>query len=151
MKKEAEVIINNIYLKFSWKSKKVYEKMFYSVIEELQLTQNEIDVLLFLINNKLLDTSKDIVEYRAISKSMVSKSVDSLFKKGYISYEADKTDKRCIHLKINPIAIPIARRLQEVQRRFFDILCRGISVEEYGLIEGVLSKMHQNITKELEK
>lgn len=151
MKKEAELNINSIYLKFSWKSKKVYEKMFYSVIEELQLTQNEIDVLLFLINNKLLDTSKDIVEYRAISKSMVSKSVDSLFKKGYISYETDKTDKRCIHLKINPIAIPIARKLQEVQRKFFDVLCRGISVEEYGLIEGVLSKMYQNITEELEK
>lgn len=56
--------------------------MFYQVSEELELTQNEIDVLLFLHNNAPLNTASDIARYRAMSKSMISKSVDSLYKRG---------------------------------------------------------------------
>ena len=81
--------------------------MFYQLTEELQLTQNEIDVLLFLYNNSPLDTARDIARYRAMSKSMISKSVDSLYRKGYLSYEIDEIDKRCIHLKIEPVAIQL--------------------------------------------
>ena len=84
MKSELVNNKNSIFLVFNWKLKKVYEKMFYQLTEELQLTQNEIDVLLFLYNNSPLDTARDIARYRAMSKSMISKSVDSLYRKGYL-------------------------------------------------------------------
>ena len=108
MKNEIVNNKNSLFLIFNWKLKKMYEKMFYQLTEELQLTQNEIDVLLFLNNNSPLDTARDIARYRAMSKSMISKSVDSLYRKGFLSYETDETDKRCIHLKIKPVADIIA-------------------------------------------
>ena len=93
MKSEIVNNKNSLFLIFSWKIKKVYEKMFYQVSEELELTQNEIDVLLFLHNNAPLNTASDIARYRAMSKSMISKSVDSLYKRGYLSYDIDELDK----------------------------------------------------------
>lgn len=151
MKSELVNNKNSIFLVFNWKLKKVYEKMFYQLTEELQLTQNEIDVLLFLYNNSPLDTARDIARYRAMSKSMISKSVDSLYKRGYLSYDIDELDKRCIHLKIEPVAMPIVKKLHEVQKQFFDILTSNISEEEYKVMETVLNKMYENIIDELEE
>ena len=151
MKSEIVNNKNSLFLIFSWKIKKVYEKMFYQVSEELELTQNEIDVLLFLHNNAPLNTASDIARYRAMSKSMISKSVDSLYKRGYLSYDIDELDNRCIHLKIEPVAMPIVKKLHEVQKQFFDILTSNISEEEYKVMETVLNKMYENIIDELEE
>lgn len=128
-----------------------YEKVFYQLTEELQLTQNEMDVLLFLYNNSPLDTARDIARYRAMSKSMISKSVDSLYRRGYLEYKIDQTDKRCIHLKIEPVAIPIVEKLYKVQKRFFDTLTYNITEEEYKAMETVLNKMYENIVDQLEE
>ena len=125
--------------------------MFYKLAEELQLTQNEIDVLLFLNNNSPLDTARDIARYRAMSKSMISKSVDSLYRKGFLEYEIDETDKRCIHLKIKPVAIPIVEKLHEAQKEFFYILTYNITKEEYKAMETVLNKMYANIIDQFDE
>lgn len=150
---ESEIVNskNSLFLIFNWKLKKVYEKMYCQLTEELQLTQNEIDVLLFLNNNSPLDTARDIARYRAMSKSMISKSVDSLYRKGFLSYETDETDKRCIHLKFEPVAIPMVEKLYKVQKGFFDTLTYNITEEEYQAMETVLNKMYQNIIDQLEE
>lgn len=105
----------------------------------------------FLFNNEPLDTAKDIVEYRAISKSLISKSVDSLIKKDYLYSEVDKVDRRSIHLKIKPTAIPIVEKLHEIQKDYFALLLHNVTDEEYDMFEIVLSKIYRNITDELEK
>lgn len=142
-------IKNSALLMFSWKSKKLYEKMFQNILEELQLTQAEVDVLLFLQNNKPFDTAKDIVEYRSISKSMVSKSVDSLLARGYLSYEIDEKDKRCIHLKIEVAAKPVVKKLQSIQNNFIEVLYADFTKEELEIFEKALNKIDKNISDEL--
>ncbi|MGD9566906.1 MAG: MarR family winged helix-turn-helix transcriptional regulator [Sedimentibacter sp.] len=141
---------DNIFIMYSWKLKKMYEKAFYSIIDELKLAQAEADILLFLNNNKPLDTAKDITEYRFISKSMVSKSVESLLKKGYLSCNADSTDKRSIHLIIEPVAIPTVKKLLEVQKNFLSILFKDIAEDEYEATKRVLNKINYNISSEYE-
>lgn len=135
---------------YSWKLKKMYERAFYSITNELKLTQAEVDILLFLNNNKPLDTAKDITEYRYISKSLVSKSVESLLKKGYLSYETDATDKRIIHLKIEPSTMQVVYKLLAVQKNFMRILFNDITDEEYEVTKRVLNKIELNISKEYE-
>lgn len=145
MKHKIDKGENSFFLIFSWKLKKAYEKIFYPLAESLKLTQNEIDVLLFLYNNEPLDTASDIAKYRAMSKSMISKSVDGLYKRGYLSYEIDNIDKRCIHLKIEPEAVPMIEELHQVQKDFFDLLTQDITPKQYQAMEEVLNKMYQNI------
>lgn len=86
--------------------------------QQLSSYQNEIDILLFLANNQPYDTSRDIVEYRALSKSHVCKSVDSLLRKGYLKGEQDQRDRRLIHLKLQPEAMPAVREAQQMQQDF---------------------------------
>ena len=50
----------------------LYHKMQAPVLEQYQLTQIELDVLLFLAHHPHLDTAKDIVEVRRLTKSHVS-------------------------------------------------------------------------------
>lgn len=150
MKNETINSKNSLFLIFSWKLKKVYERIFDELSEELQLTQNEIDVLLFLHNNAPLNTASDIARYRAMSKSMISKSVDSLYRKGYLSYETDEMDKRCIHLKIELLGIPIVKKLYNVQKEFFTTLTCNITEEEYIAMEIVLNKMYESIISHLD-
>lgn len=136
---------NSLFLIFNWKLKKAYETIFQKVSEEFKLTQNEIDVLLFLKNNAPLNTARDIARYRAMSKSMISKSVDSLYKRGYLSYEIDESDKRCIHLNINPIASEIVDSLSKIQKTFFITITKDITEDESKIVQRVLNKMQENI------
>lgn len=141
---------DNIFILSSWKFKKMYEKAFYPTTKELQLTQGEIDVLLFLFNNKPLDTAKDIAKYRSISKSMVSKSLDSLLKKGYLSSETDLSDRRSIHLTIQPEAVPKVERLASVQKSILKSLFSDITEDEYAVMKRIFNKISNNISKVLE-
>ena len=142
---------NSFLLMFSWRSKKLYERMFRAFLEEIQLTQNEADVLLFLKNNKPLDTAKDIVEYRAISKSMVSKSVESLLARGYLSYEEDENDRRCLHLMLEASAEPVIKKLQKIQNEFLEVIHHDITQEELEILDKVLNKMNKNMSNEINK
>lgn len=141
---------DNIFMTFSWKLKKNYEKFFFKSAEELQLTQGEIDILLFLFNNKPLDTAKDIVQYRYISKSMASKSIDSLLKRGYLSCETDLVDKRNIHLRIDPVAIPVVEKLLAVQKSFLKVLFNDITENEYEVMKRIFNKISNNFLVQLE-
>ncbi len=149
MEKELFNNKNSIFLIFNWKMKKAYDKMFYPIIRELELTQSEADILLFLYNNKQFDTAGDIAKYRAMSKSMISKSVDGLYQKAFIAYQVDQKDKRCIHLTLEETAMPIVQQLKKVQKDFFDQLTHGITEHEYRVIESALDKMYINITQTL--
>lgn len=134
-----------------WKGKKLYEKMFQPTLMNLNLTKSEADILLFLHNNKSFDTPKDIVECRLLSKSLVSKSVNSLLKRGYLSYNIDKSDKRYNHLKIETIAIPAVKELRIIQKRVSKILSPNITKDEIKLLTTVLNKLNKNISDELGK
>ena len=63
---------------------KLYNGLFVPVLEKYQLTQLEIDILLFLANNPPFDTARDIVEKRHLAKSHVSAGVESLASRGAV-------------------------------------------------------------------
>ena len=62
----------------------LYHKLQSPVLARYQMTQIELDVLLFLANHPGLDTAKDIVEIRRLTKSHVSAAVEGLSRKGYL-------------------------------------------------------------------
>lgn len=135
------------YLRISWMAVKLYEKMFADIIRERGITPNEKDVLLFLCNYPELDTASDIVAYRSISKSLVSKSVDSLCRRGLLESWQDGRDRRITHLRVAPAAAETLAELQAVQRRFLAILGEDLSREERESLMGLLGKIARNIER----
>ena len=67
------------------------------------LSQNEIEVLLLLYVGRW-DTARDISRARGLPRSLVSKSVDQLLKRGYIETRQDPQDRRVARLRLLPPA-----------------------------------------------
>lgn len=125
--------------------KKAYGNLFKKLMKEYDLTQNEIDVLLFLKNNEAFDTATDIVELRSLSKSQVCKSIEHLEKLGYLNGEQDLKDRRCIHLKLHPSVSPVVLKAQEIQRKFLTAIYSGVTEEEKKVMEQVFQKILENM------
>lgn len=99
--------------------KKYYYSCFRALVKESGLNQNEIDVLLFLANNKDYNSAKYIVDMRGMTKSQVSQSVDELCKAGYIKKFLDDSDRRNTLLYLLPKAKQIVKKAQSIQNNVF--------------------------------
>ena len=125
--------------------KKVFEKVFDEIREQLDLTMNEIIVLLYLESNKNKNTAKDIVEDSLIAKSHVSKSVDSLVNKNLITRTPDEENKKIIHLELNENAEKIMDELSKKEEEMKALVLKGIPEENIKILEEALEQVKQNI------
>lgn len=129
----------------SQRVKKIYEKMWSETRRIYQLTQNEIDVMLFLKNHGDLDTAADIARYRSMSRSQVCKSVEDLVDSGYLMSIPDQHDRRYLHLKLTDEAGSVLQELQRLREWFWQELQEGISSQEIDIFLHVLERMRSNL------
>lgn len=113
--------------------------------ETYQLSNVEASVLIFLHNNPQFDTARDIVEYRFIVKSHVSKAIDLLVQKGYLSVSEDSKDRRRQHLTILPAAGETVDAVCKAQSDFMYSIHEGITEEECENLNHVLLKISHNL------
>ncbi len=133
---------------FSWILKKGYEKSLQEVLIKYKLSQVQGNILLFLYNNEL-NTAKDISEYRSISKSLVSKSIDNLYEKKYIYIKEDRDDKRINRLYLTDKSKNVVKSLHLAQRNFFKLLEKDIEKDDLLLMDKTLKKLYNNIYENL--
>lgn len=127
---------------------KVYGGKLNQIASAYDMTKVEIDVLLFLYNNPQCDTAKDIVEIRHIAKSYVSKAVDLLVRRGYLTAEEDAADRRMVHLTMLDEAKEVAAQARKAQEEIMIVLFEGITAEEKHVFENILRKMMENMEKD---
>lgn len=127
------------------KIKKCYEKMYADVRRSYNLTQNEIDVLIFLKRHPGLDTAGEIAGGQSLSRSLVCKSVESLLDNQYLIAEEDREDRRYLHLKLTDKAEDILRELLQVREDFWSILKKNIGREEMDVFLRVFDQMKLNL------
>lgn len=128
--------------------KRRYAREMAPVLEKWQLNSMETDVLLFLGNNPGYDTASDMVQLRQLTKSHVSKAVESLTAKGLLAQERDKINRRRVHLLLLPAALPILEEGQQAQQRFVDALTRGFSPEDKAAMQRMLETIVRNAMEE---
>lgn len=110
------------------------------------LSQNEIEVLLFLAKGRY-DTARDISRQRGMPRSLVSKSVDLLLKRGYLQASPDARDRRVARLRLLPPAQATVDRLVLAKEAFFSQLCRGITREEAEAFYSMVGKLTRNLNE----
>ena len=126
----------------------LYHKLQSPVLERYQMTQIELDILLFLSNHPGLDTAKDIVEVRRLTKSHVSAAVEGLSKKGYLLRTRRPDNRKLIHLALRPEAAPVVADGQANQRAFFQTLRQGFSAQEREQLDTLLLRVTENARQE---
>lgn len=128
--------------------KRRYAREMAPVLEKWQLNSMELDVLLFLGNNPGYDTASDMVQLRQLTKSHVSKAVESLTGKGLLSQQRDSLNRRRVHLLLLPAAQPVLAAGQQAQQRFVDALTRGFSQEDKARMQHMLEMIARNAMQE---
>lgn len=131
-------------LYFFKKTRDEYDKKIEEAAFEIALTKPEADLLLFLSNNPSYNTARDAVVYRGFSKAYVSKALNSLYKKNYISLKKDVVDKRYLHIFINENIINKVKILQNTQEKVFQEYTKNITEEEKNLFIEIINKMVKN-------
>ena len=125
-------------------AKKAYARALEPIAKKWALTQNELDVVLFLYNNPTLDRAADIVSRRGISKSHVSVSVSSLESRNLLA-RLTGGDRRASHLSLTDAGCAIAREGVQAQQQFYQQLFNGVTEEELAAWESISQKVSQNL------
>lgn len=122
------------------------------LMEQCRLRKVELDILLFIAHAQAhQDTAHDIMSAKHISKAHISKSIDNLRQKGYITLFADENDHRLNHLRVTQKAVPVLRKYEEIKRRFMASLLEGFSEEEKNSLSMLLKKMIDNVKRQSEQ
>lgn len=121
--------------------RKYYNRQFLPLMERMDLSMREIHVLLFLANHPDQNTARDVTELRGLAKSQVSQAVEVLTGRGFLTRQADGTDRRIVHLTITAEGTPLAREAQEIQAACGRRLLAGLSEEERAVFLNLLERV----------
>ena len=143
---EKREILHNAFV-----IKKAYDSLWDDISEKYKLTRAEIDVIGFLANNPNLDTARNVVEYRMIAKSHVSKAVEQLIERGFLMSSKDSKDRRQIHLMLTEAAKSVADDIIRRQIKFTEKMISGISEEERRIYIKIAEKIARNASDIIEE
>lgn len=135
----------NAFLVSFTKAKKTYKKFISPTLNNLGLTHNEFEILVFLQENLEYNTAKDIVEFSGLSKGLISRSIESLLKKEMLIIKKDEKDKRIVRLYISDSATKTIDVLNKISNEFCKLLLEGLKEEELISFDDILNKMIKNL------
>lgn len=144
--KDANTVLDESILRICIQLKKKMHALMNDYAKRYAITANEMEFIVFLGHSKL-DTAKDIVNHRGYSRSLVSKTVDSLVRGGYITSSTDERDRRVVHLALTEKAREIMGDLEKTVRDIRMLAFEGISAEEILQAKDILNKILNNFQK----
>lgn len=122
-----------------------YTSMIQKEAQRAGVSKIELDILLFLRNNPSFDTAKDIVEYRGMAKSYVSKTLEQLKEQGFIELKEDAHDRRLQRIQLTAKSLPIANQAKHAQEQFYRHILKGIPEQSILEMKDIFRKIRDNI------
>ena len=108
MKLTVEMILRSLN-----QIRRVYVDRLQERMPEENLSPNLISILILLSNNPLITTAAQLCVLLGVSKSLISRSVERLTRRGILCARQDTRDHRLIHLTLSERSKPLIDRLQE--------------------------------------
>ena len=122
-----------------------YAKKIKDSFQEFNFSQNEISILIVLKNNPTITTSTELKVVLGVSKTLISRSVDSLEKKGLICTCKDDKDTRIYHLQLTDECKPVLKIIDEEIGKINKTLFYDVSVEEMKNLKQTMSKLQKRV------
>ena len=120
----------------------VYESFCTPLCKKYQLNQSDLDLILFIANNPMYNTAKDVCEIRGIKKGIISVTTERLVQSGYLIRKNDIHDRRIQRLCLTEKCQPIIADGREITA--------GLTDEELKLYQKLSEKIRDQVIK-LEK
>ena len=109
---------------------------------------NEISILIFLDNNPSISTSRELVYFLNVSKGLISRSIDSLSRKGYVECKVDEKDHRCQHILLTKKSQRIVQTLQTEINKINEKLLEDISEKDIECTQKTIEKILNKFLRE---
>ncbi len=129
--------------------KRFYDLAFKEQAKTYALQMIDIHVLLFLKNNPDLNTARDIVFMRGLSKSNVSTALEKLRKRELISLREDSKSRRIQRIFLEPAGDRMASELRKTQNWCFEKMLAGFSEEEREKFVQSFCRIDTNVRTEI--
>ena len=133
------------YLAVFYDMMRKYQESCNESLGDYRFTPNETSMMIFMLEHPEVDTAKEIAVNLGISQSLICRSVDSLTRKGFLSIEKDKKDRRVNHLTLNIEDKELEQTLGKMKRNFLERMTDGVTEDELTVFQQVVDKMADNI------
>lgn len=133
------------FLRISNQMRDYYAKKIKDSFQEFNFSPNEISILIILKNNSTITTSTELKVVLGVSKTLISRSVDSLEKKGLIRICIDEKDTRVHHLKLTQECQTILKIIDEEIGKINKTLFYDVSVEEMKSLKQTMNKLQKRV------
>lgn len=104
-------------------------------LKDINLSPNEISILILLSNNHFITTSSQLVVLLGVSKGLISRSIDTLVKKELIECKRDGEDKRIVHLYLTNKADALSKVLESEIKKINKEILSDIAEERIKIME----------------
>lgn len=134
---------NNVETALSYLSqiRKVYAERLNIKFQEENFSPNEISVLILLSNNKSINTSSQLTTILGVLKSLVSRSLAALERKGLIQTREASGDRRSREIYLTASASAVTKQLSEGIKEINEVVLADISEEEMRMMKETMEKI----------
>ena len=94
---------------------------------------------------------EQLVEQLDVSKPAISRTLNSLETKGYVSRQRDTEDKRAHRIQLTDKALDIGPAVEQVYNHVYSVAMNDISMEEFEYFVNLFARMSENLTSEQTK
>jgi DNA-binding MarR family transcriptional regulator len=120
-------------------------------LRPLNLSSAEGNILLHLLTQGQEMGQEQLVEQLDISKPAVSRALDSLETKGYVTRQRDPDDKRAHRVQLTDKALENGPAIEQVYNRVYTLAMQGISQDEFDYFVKLFNRISENFAREQEK
>lgn len=131
--------------------KELFQLVYARYGEVHHLTETEMQILLFLRDDSVYNTARDICKMRGIAKSNVSNGIRMLERKGCLRIQIDEENKKIHRLFLTEKSRPIAEELWQLYEDCLERILDGITEEEVSAMQNFFEKCDVNVLKEINR
>ena len=114
----------------------------------LGLSSAEGNVLLHLFTQGQEMGQEQLVAQLDVSKAAVSRTLNSLEKKGYVTRQRDPDDNRAHRIRLTDKALEIGPAIEQVYNHIFTLAVQGISQVELDYFMNLFNRISENFASE---
>jgi MarR family transcriptional regulator for hemolysin len=120
-------------------------------LHPLNLSSAEGNILLHLWTQGHEMGQDQLVEQLDVSKPAVSRTIDSLEKKGYIARQPNPDDKRAHQIRLTRRALEAGPAIEQIYNHIYTLAMQGISAEEFDYFVKLFERISENFAHEQAK
>ena len=117
-------------------------------LRPLDLSSAEGNILLHLFTHGQEMGQEQLVAQLDVSKAAISRTLNSLEKKGYVTRQRDPIDKRAYRIRMTDKALEIGPAIEQIYNYIFTLALQGISQDELDYFMALFRRISENFTGE---